>query len=295
MPFLSPLRYPGGKRRLVNFMKTVIQENGLHEGQYVEPYAGGASVGLALLIDGYVNHIHINDIDRAVYAFWYSVLHKTEELDWLIEKTPITIEEWYKQREVQENKKRASLVELGFSTFFLNRTNRSGIISGGVIGGKKQNGNWKLDCRFNKSELMQRIRRISEYKQKISLYNQDASEFIQTELPKIETNSLVYLDPPYYIKGQQMLYVNYYEPNDHKSIASLISRVNQRWVISYDDVPEIRLLYKKYKSLAYKLHYTAQDKYKGKEILFFCNNLIIPKSENPQAIKAPKLNLQVAN
>ena len=291
MPFLSPLRYPGGKRRLINFMKTIIHENGLIGSQYIEPYAGGASIGLALLMDGYASCIHINDLDRAVYAFWYSVLHKTEELSQLIQETPVTIKEWLKQRKIQENKKRVSLIELGFSTFFLNRTNRSGIISGGVIGGKEQNGDWKLDCRFNKSELMQRIRKISEYKQKIFLYNKDASEFIQTELPKIETNSLVYLDPPYYIKGQQMLYVNYYGPNDHKSIASLISQVNQLWVISYDDVPEIRLLYKKYKSLAYRLHYTAQDKYKGKEILFFCNQLVVPKAENPREVKAPKLDL----
>ena len=122
----------------------------------------------------------------------------------------------------------------------------------------------------------------------------DASAFVQTELPKLETNSLVYFDPPYYVKGQQMLYVNYYEPDDHKTIARLIPHVNQNWVISYDDVPEIRLLYKKYRSLAYKLHYTAQDKYKGKEILFFCQGLKIPKVENPQTIKAPKLNLQVS-
>ncbi len=292
MPFLSPLRYPGGKRRLVNFMKATIQQNGLFQGTYIEPYAGGASVGLALLFDGYVDHIYINDLDRSVYAFWYSVLHRTEEFVQLIQETSVTIDEWYKQREIQKNKKRESLVRLGLSTFFLNRTNRSGIISGGVIGGKEQNGDWKLDCRFNKTELVERMRKIAEYKQRISLYNKDASAFIQTELSKIEHVSLIYLDPPYYVKGQQMLYVNYYEPADHKSIASLISQVNQRWIISYDDVPEIRLLYKKYKSLAYKLHYTAQDKYKGKEILFFCDNLVIPKSEHPQKIKAPKLNLQ---
>lgn len=295
MPFFSPLRYPGGKRRLVNFMKTIIQENNLLGCQYVEPYAGGASIGLALLIDGYVNPIHINDLDRAVYAFWYSVLHKTEELIRLIQDTPVTMAEWHKQRRIQENKKRAPLIELGFSTFFLNRTNRSGIISGGVIGGKEQDGNWKLDCRFNKPDLVKRIRRISEFKRHISLYNMDAFVFVQTELPKFEANSLVYLDPPYYVKGQQMLYVNFYEPDDHKTIASLLPRVNQRWIISYDDVPEIRLLYGKYRSLVYKLYYTAQDKYKGKEILFFCQNLTIPNTENPQTIRAPKLNLRSVN
>ncbi len=289
MPFLSPLRYPGGKRRLVNFMKAIIQDNNLLGCEYVEPYAGGASVGLALLMDGYVSRIHINDVDRAVYAFWYSVLHKTEELSQLIRETPVTMKEWYRQRKIQERKKSVSLVELGFSTFFLNRTNRSGIISGGVIGGKEQNGNWKLDCRFNKFDLVKRIRKISEYKRSISLYNMDASAFVQIELQKLKSNSLVYLDPPYYVKGQQMLYVNYYGPDDHRTIANLIGDMNQHWIISYDDVPEVRSLYKKYRSIAYKLHYTAQVKYRGKEILFFCRGLRIPKAKNPQKIEVPRL------
>lgn len=289
MPFFSPLRYPGGKRRLVNFMKTVINENNLLGCQYIEPYAGGASIGLALLFDGYVNHIHINDLDRSVYAFWYSVLYKTEELIQLIRETPITMDEWYKQKKVQEKKKREALLKLGFSTFFLNRTNRSGIIGGGVIGGKKQGGNWKLDCRFNKPDLIKRIRNIAEHKKKISLYNQDASVFIQNELSKIGDKSLVYLDPPYYVKGQQMLYVNYYETADHKSIANLVSDVNQNWIISYDDVPEIRFLYRNYQSLAYKLHYTVQDKYKGNEILFFCHKIKVPNTNDPHKIKAPRL------
>ena len=289
MPFLSPLRYPGGKRRLVNFIKTVIQENGFLGGEYVEPYAGGASIGLALLIDGYVRRIHINDLDRSIYAFWYSVLRRTEELCQLIQRIPITMDEWYRQRKIQDKSKQSPLLELGLSTFFLNRTNRSGIISGGVIGGKDQSGDWKLDCRFNKTELIERIRKIAQYKRQISLYNEEASVFIKTVLPRIEQDSFVYFDPPYYVKGQQSLYVNFYEPKDHESMATQISRLRQRWIISYDDVPETRLLYKDYRSLSYKLHYTAQDKYKGEEILFFCDDIIIPKTENPQQIKAPRL------
>ena len=294
MPFLSPLRYPGGKRRLVNFMKTIIQENGLLKGQYIEPYAGGASIGLALLIDGYVNHIHINDLDRAIYAFWYSVLHKTEELCELIQKTPVTMREWHRQRKIQEKSKRTTLLQLGLSTFFLNRTNRSGIISGGVIGGKGQSGNWKLDCRFNKKELIERIRKIAQYKKQISLYNKDASVFIKTVLTTIQENSLVYFDPPYYVKGQKLLYVNFYEPEDHNSIANLVPNLRQYWIISYDDIPETRSLYKNCKSLSYKLHYTAQDKHQGKEILFFCDNLTVPNVENPQQIKAPRLADQLS-
>jgi len=288
MPFRSPLRYPGGKRRLVNFMKTIIQDNDLVGGEYVEPYAGGASVGLALLIDQFVSHIYINDLDRAVYAFWYSVLHKTDELCELIDATPVSIDEWYRQRDLQRLNQ-IKLLNLGFSTFFLNRVNRSGIISGGVIGGKNQTGTWKLDCRFNKADLVERIRKIAEYKKHISLYNKDAAEFIITELPAIKADSLVYLDPPYYIKGKQMLYVNFYEPEDHKSIASLVPKLKQNWVISYDDVPEIRALYESHKLLSYKLHYTAQDKYQGDEILFFSDKLTVPAIQNPQKIKAPSL------
>lgn len=289
MPFHSPLRYPGGKRRLVNFIKTIIQENRLLGGQYVEPYAGGASIGLALLIDGYVNHIHINDLDRAVYAFWYSVIYKTEELCELIQETPVTMSEWYWQRKIQEKPKQTTLLQLGLSTFFLNRTNRSGIISGGVIGGKNQSGDWKLDCRYNKTDLIKRIRKIAQYRKQITLHNKDASEYIKTILPTIEENSLVYFDPPYFSKGHQLLYVNYYEPEDHKSIANLVPNLKQYWIISYDDEPEICSLYKNYKSLSYKLHYTAQDKYQGKEVLFFCDNLVIPKIENPQQVKVPRL------
>jgi len=289
MPFLSPLRYPGGKRRLVNFMKTIIQENNLVDCQYVEPYAGGASVGLALLLDGYVNHIHINDLDRAVYAFWYSVLHKTEEFCESIQEIPVVMDEWYRQQKIQEYPRRSTLLKLGFSTFFLNRTNRSGIISGGVIGGKDQSGKWKLDCRFNKTELIERIRKIAQYKKQISIYNKDASVFIKTVLPGIQGKSLVYFDPPYYVKGQQALYVNFYEPKDHKFIANLISNLRQSWIVSYDDVSEVRSLYKNYNFLPYRLHYTAQDKYRGKEILFFCNDLIVPRIKNPQRLKTPNL------
>ena len=293
MPFLSPLRYPGGKRRLVNFVKTIIQQNDLLQSTYVEPYAGGASIGIALLLDGYVTHIHINDLDRSVYAFWYSVLYKTNELIRLIRDTPITMNEWYRQQKTQARAKKNPLLELGFSTFFLNRTNRSGIISGGVIGGKNQNGDWKLDCRFNKTELIQRIERIAEQRKNISLHNLDASVFIKTVLPTIEVNSLVYFDPPYYVQGQQLLYVNFYKPKDHRNVAARISKIKQPWIISYDDVPEVRLIYQNYRSLSYKLHYAAQSKYIGKEVLFFSKNLVIPKEKNPQNVVAPKLAIQV--
>lgn len=283
MTFLTPLRYPGGKRKLTNFIKLIIHYNELLDGEYFEPYAGGASVALALLFNEYVRHIHINDIDHSVYAFWYSVLNESESLCRLINDTPVTMNEWYRQKQIQ-NDSSAELLELGFSTFFLNRTNRSGIISGGVIGGKKQNGKWKLDARYNKTDLIYRILKIARYKKRIHLYNMDASYFLNKVLCSDSQCAMIYLDPPYFIKGQQLLYTSYYGPNDHESVAKLVHSLKHPWIVSYDDVSEIRFLYKSFRHISYGLNYSAQNRYRGKEIMFFSEKLNIPEIVNPATV-----------
>ena len=282
--FTSPLRYPGGKGMLTNFAKLLVTLNKLNDGDYVEVYAGGASIAWALLFDGYVKKVHINDISKPIYAFWKSVLKHTDELCQLIQDTPVTIEERARQKHVQLNQKEYSVLELGFSTFFLNRSNRAGILKGGVIGGKEQGGKWKLDARFNKTDLIERIRRIASYSAQIRLHNKDAAAFIKDRLPKIPQNSLVYLDPPYYAKGDS-LYENFYSHEDHVTIADLVSKINQPWVVSYDNVGPIAKLYKKYESIEYKLSYSVQDRYAGSEIIFFSNNLMVPEVKDPSRVK----------
>lgn len=284
MPFLSPLRYPGGKRKLANFIKLIFHTNFLLDGEYAEPYAGGASIALALLFEEYVQHIHINDLDYSIYAFWYSVLNETEQLCRLISDTPVTMDEWYRQKSIQTNTS-ASLLELGFSTFFLNRTNRSGIISGGVIGGKNQNGKWKLDARYNKKNLIKRIRKIARYRSRISLYNLDALDFTNEIISRLPDRALIYFDPPYFVKGKQLLYSNFYNPHDHKAVAELARNLSKNWIVSYDDVPEIRSLYTGFRCLDYGLHYSTQTRYRGSEIMFFCDTLVIPEIDDPARIK----------
>jgi DNA adenine methylase len=286
--FTSPLRYPGGKGMLTNFAKLMISTNRLNDGHYVEVYAGGASIAWALLFDGYVKHVHINDISKLIYAFWNSVLENTDDLCKLIRDTPVTIDERNRQKIVQLNPSQYSILELGFSTFFLNRTNRAGILGAGVIGGKEQSGKWKLDVRFNKTDLIARIERIASYSSQISLHNQDASAFIQNHLPKIPENSLVYLDPPYYAKGDS-LYENYYSHEDHVAIEMLVSKITQPWMVSYDNVEPISKLYKKYNSIEYKLSYSVNDRYAGSEIIFFSKNLTIPQVEDPSRVKLNKI------
>lgn len=276
--FYSPLRYPGGKNRLSKFIAKICIDNNI-DNHYVEPYAGGASVALYLLLEGKVKSITINDFDRSIYAFWRCVLSYPNKLCQLIEETDVTVKNWKKQKEIQKNKNNVSIFELGFSTLFLNRTNISGIIKAGVIGGLEQNGQYKIDCRFNKKAIISRIKQIIKYKKQIKLYNLDALELIskiQTESSNNQT--MFYFDPPYYQKGSS-LYMNFYKDEQHQELAKAIKKINNiHWIVSYDDTQEILNFYnwvhsKKIKQ--YNLNHFAYRKKTGKEILFFSNNLKI--------------------
>ena len=276
--FVSPLRYPGGKLKVVDYVKHLMEENDLCGGTYIEPYAGGASVALSLLYSKYASKIKINDIDRSIYAFWHSVLNETDALCRLIADTPVNMDTWNALREVQKRKMDEDLLSLGFSTFFLNRTNRSGILNGGVIGGKEQTGNYLIDARYNKEDLIERIEHIAGYANLIDLTSMDAAELIKRYKRTPAAKTLVYLDPPYYIKGRD-LYLNYYNNDDHKAIAAAIKKYKGKWVISYDAVPFICDLYKEYRQKEYYLSYSAGNPSKGKEIMVYSNELIIPEDE----------------
>lgn len=277
----SPLRYPGGKSKLAPFIALLFESNQLCDGHYAEAYAGGAGVALALLYGDYASRIHINDLDRSIFAFWHSVLNDTENLCRCIKNARLSIAEWRRQRRVQDDKATAPLLELGFSTFFLNRTNRSGIIaSGGVIGGLKQEGEWGIDARYNAADLVRRIERIAALRSRISLTNNDALDFIRNAKASLPARSLVYLDPPYFVKGQK-LYANYYGPDDHAAVATSLDGARWPWVVSYDAAPEIRRLYREYRNREYDLRYTAAKRYLGSELMFFSPGLKIPRGVNP--------------
>src|SRR5690625_1187888 len=178
----SPLRYPGGKNKTYHYVKYLCKKNDLTT--YIEPFAGGAAVALRLLINNDVNRIIINDYDKSIYAFWNTIKNNSEQLIDRILTTEICMDEWHLQRDIQFNKDEVSEIDLAFSTFFLNRTNRAGIIKAGVIGGKKQDGNYKMDCRFNKETIINRIRLIAKHSERINVCNYDAIEFIEKEIKK---------------------------------------------------------------------------------------------------------------
>lgn len=269
----SPLRYPGGKTQLAPFVIEVLRANDLLHGTYVEPFAGGAGIAWRLLFDNYVSEVWINDIDPSIHAFWDCVLNHTEAFCERIERTPVTIEQWHRQRSLQAVS--GSTLDLGFSTFFLNRTNRSGIIKGGVIGGLAQDGDYPLDCRFKKADLVQRIRRIGLYAEQVRLTRIDAESFLAQQVKALGPRSLINIDPPYYRKGPG-LYTSFYKPDDHRRLSKVIQGLRRPWMLTYDDVPEIRAMYPRHRTMTKALTYYAQVKRTGVELFVFSNKLQLP-------------------
>lgn len=275
----SPLRYPGGKSSFSGLLAEFIVLNNLQDGIYVEPYAGGAGAGLNLLFSEYVSRLILNDADRSLYLFWKSVLFDTERFIKLINDTPISIDEWQRRKEITKSAQSHSELEVAFSTFYLNRCNRSGILNAGPIGGKSQTGKWRLDARFNKESLIKKIQKIALYSSRISIYNLDAIEFMERYvLPLTETNNrlLVHLDPPYYSKGDQ-LYLNYYTADDHVELAEFINRqYGFKWIVSYDNIPQIRQLYSERATNVVSLNYSAYSARIGSEVIIYCPDCVVP-------------------
>lgn len=282
--YKTPLRYPGGKQRLAPFIREVMAENNLLGGDYIEPYAGGAGVAMELLLAGDVARVHLNDASPALHAFWRSILDETEEFCRRIACASMTVAEWRRQKSIMVDHANASMMDLGFSLFFLNRCNRSGIPSGGVIGGLEQSGPWKMDARFNRKTLIARVEAIAYRRDLVKVSNLDAVDFLTTKLVGMPKKSLVYLDPPYFKKADR-LYLNHYTAEDHAHIAQVIQKkVRIPWVVSYDCAPEILGHYATRQFFMYDLQYNAANAYKGREAFFFSDSIRIPKGSIIQAI-----------
>ena len=266
--FKSPLRYPGGKALLAPAISAIIDSNGYSDACYAEPFAGGSGAALYLLFSERVWKIFLNDADFHLFAFWKSILDETDRFCKKIKTVPITVAQWKKQKKIFDNADINTLFDVGFATFFLNRTNHSGILDGRPIGGLDQKGKWKINARFNRTELINRIKNISCYKTRINISNFEARTFL-SKLNNSADRIFVYLDPPYFKQGPE-LYLNFYTPDDHKSLAWYIQNELQHpWIITYDRTIEILELYKNEKVLSFELTYSANTHKKGSELLFF--------------------------
>jgi DNA adenine methylase len=273
----TPLRYPGGKARFAPLIAGLIADNNLTGGHYLEPYAGGAGVALLLLMDGVVEHVHINDADPAIADFWRAATQQSDRLVSMVASEPIDMDAWHHWRGVMLGNVQGSDLERGFATLFMNRTNRSGILKGGVIGGKAQAGDYKINARFMREELCSRLERIGTHADGIHVYEEDAHQLLLRCHQFLPAKSLVYLDPPYYVKGAG-LYRNFYKHEDHVRIAKLLGsdRFRRPWIVSYDNADEIKEMYAYSTPYAYGLNYTAQRRYTGSEVMFFSKRIAAP-------------------
>lgn len=285
MSIATPLRYPGGKSVMTTFLENFITANNMENVCYAEPFAGGAGAALNLLINRSVDRILINDANIPVYSFWESIVNHSEEFLYLFDNTPISIEEWERQRNIFFNNDAQFSVELGFATFYLNRCNRSGILKAGAIGGnsveKQQQAKYKIDARFNKESLRPKLEVITNLRDSITISNLDAIDFLEQcqNLNNEDKESLlIYLDPPYYVHGSE-LYMNSYIHDDHQILANRLRATTiLKWILSYDNVDEIKDIYRDFDLYTFDLKYTVQTAKTGKELLTHSQNSVLPET-----------------
>ncbi|MFD6493996.1 DNA adenine methylase [Streptomyces sp. NPDC060188] len=272
-PIISPLRYPGGKASLYTRLREIVRANDLTSGTYVEPYAGGAGAALGLLVTGQVRRIVINDLDPAIFAFWKAIATEPLAMTQMLNEVDITVAEWSRQKDIYLNAARDDYLTLGFATFFLNRTNRSGVLNGGPIGGMDQSGKYKIDARFNRETLTERIRLIALHASRISVLNTDGMAVIKRYSKRDKT--LIYADPPYFEKAGS-LYLNSFQDSHHSELASCLNKVSDsKWLLTYDNVPRVAELYAERRREVFSLNYSAHRVVKANEIMVFSDTLAV--------------------
>lgn len=284
-PQFSPLRYPGGKAALFSLVSAAVRANGASGGTYVEPYAGGAGIALGLLLHEQVERVVINDRDPAIHAFWLALTSQPEGFMAKLASVEVSVDEWRRQREIYASADSTDFLSLGFATFFLNRTNRSGVLNAGVIGGKNQTGPYKIDARFNRKALLERCRLIALYSSRITVTSEDGIDVLDSFVGSPRT--FVYADPPYYDKGSQ-LYLNAFSHEDHVRLAdALNARASSSWMLTYDDNATISSLYESRPQYDLAVYYSVRGARKANELLIASDDFILPDGfVTPHAVAA---------
>ena len=273
MTHLSPLRYPGGKGLLLRFVREIVLRNTPSGTSYVEPFAGGAAVALGLLRSGDVDHAVIGDADPAIAAFWRAALQHSDELADLIDECQVTIDTWHEQAHALEHADPNDTIALGFAAFFLNRTNRSGILRARPIGGLNQGGPYKIDCRFNKANLLQRLHKVARLAGRVTVHSGDAIDLLERLAPRNADDAFVYADPPYLTKSTD-LYLNTMTYAKHRQLACTLATNFRRWIVSYDCDPRVANdLYPTSEILQFGLRHSAGRAHRGTELMAFAPHI----------------------
>lgn len=275
--YLSPLRYPGGKAKLAPYLARVLAHQSMSVDTYCEPYAGGAGAGLQLLVDGHVDKLIINDLNPGIAAFWRQVFFNSAELQQRVRDCEVTVETWREQRAIYLAPAGQTDADLGFATFYLNRTNRSGILSARPIGGLEQTGNWLIDARFNKADLLERLERLQDLAPQVDVRQQRAIDLINT-LNRRSRPILMYVDPPYVVPGEE-LYMTDHTWSEHQRLELTLRRSPHPWLLTYDADDRTRELYRDFRCLRFGISHTAQKQKVGREYMFFSRGLRVPDQQ----------------
>jgi DNA adenine methylase len=269
----TPFRYPGGKAFMFPAIVEHLESKEMSQVKnYAEPYCGGAGAAIRLLSQDRVERIFLNDFDWRVYAAWKSMLDESSRFLNFIEKVPINISTWYKMRDIVEgaSSSESDPFQVGTATFYLNRTNRSGIIVGaGPIGGYDQIGNWKIDARFPRQGLANRISWLAQNRHRIALSNRDGLSFLKEMAPNHGCDTFYFIDPPY-VKAGSRLYMNSMTESIHRSLAKYLVKERsdiRHWMVTYDDDPLIRHSYADASIDILSVKYSLQKKRMAGELL----------------------------
>lgn len=278
MAFLSPLRYPGGKGLLLDFVDDVIR-NSLGTGvRYVEPFVGGAAVAIGLLSRGIADRAVIGDIDPAVAAFWRGVFFHNEEFVDRVRECAVTIDAWHGHWQTLNAESVNDDLQLGFSAFFLNRTNYSGILRARPIGGLEQTGDWRLDCRFNKEDLVRRIKKLDRFSDRVDVFEGSACDLLDG-LPENDVDDLfVYADPPYLMKSAD-LYLDETAFDTHVRLAAKLRSMFRYWIVSYDRDSRVgSVLFPNERIARFSIRHSASRAHIGQELAVFSDDCAVSGS-----------------
>lgn len=285
---LTPLRYPGGKGSLKYFLANILAFNDLQGKTLIEPFCGGAGASIPLLVTGAIERLYLNDADPAIAAFWHSLFFDTSAFVNLVNSVPVTVEEWYRWREVLQCRDSSSQLELGFAAFYMNRCNHSGLLNGGPIGGFDQTGNYKIDCRFNRKVLINRIETIASFRDRVFISDLDACVLLSTVPSHHMDEALIFIDPPYVVQGKNLYKGTVFDEVKHRELADYIKPKDWRWVITYDDHPLIHNLYAERTLGVLELSYIMQQAKIGRELLVASSHCRIPLPASSAVVCSPE-------
>jgi DNA adenine methylase len=246
---LSPLRYPGSKQKLVPYLVELLHHNDVQIDTLVEPFVGGGSVFLHLLMNGLAKNVIIADKDPLIASFWSVVFSEPEALVSYVRRARVTLKSFYRYKRVLKHPGGFGQDQQARACLFLNRTSFSGLLTQkvGPLGGKNQNSPYSIDCRFIRQTLVTRIRALSKFADRVTVLNWDWRKTISyTEELLAENGShkslFLYLDPPFYRKASD-LYPICFQEQDHRDLHGVLRDLPHNWVLSYDNADEIRELY----------------------------------------------------